>query len=489
MKNQAVQPEMDVTLHLSDFFRGIRKFWWVSVLFAILCGGIAFYWSRASFVPLYQTSATYSILIQNDTLTGAEGQSAYSFSYNRATAERLATAFRYASQSSILKQKICDDLGVPKMPAALSVDFAEGSNLMTVSVYGPDPQLTYGVLNSFVRHYNDLTLYIIGSTHLVTIAEPVFPSEPYNTQFWQSTTLKGVLLGIALGIAWIVLYAVLRQTIRTKDDLRQELNQTCIGVLPQVTFKRHKRKMDTRILLTNPAVSSDFMESIRLLRDAVQNGLQNNEKVLLVTSTAPDEGKSVIVLNLAGILARNGKKILVLDADLRNSGIAALLHPESDAPAASEPDTTGLYHIQPHPALGVDVLTFDTQAHRLRQIVRTDQMQDIVNALKPHYDLILIDTPPCGMISDTAIIAGAADAAVYIIRQDTVLTTRIRNGIDALLSSDIRLIGCVLNGATTGIGSYGYYYGYGGYRQSYSKASSEKRRTPHHRSSEKEPRP
>lgn len=485
MKDQAAQPEMDVTLHLSDLFRGIRKFWWVSVLCVILCGGAAFYWSHARFVPLYQTSATYSVLIQNDTLTGVEGQSAYSFSYNRATAERLATAFQYASMSSILHQKICDELGVSQMPAALYVDFAEGSNLMTVTVYGQNPQLTYGVLVSFVKHYSDLTLYIVGSTQLVTIAEPVFPSEPYNTQAWKDTTLKGALVGAALGLAWIVLYALLRQTVRTKEDVRQELNQSCIGVLPQVSFKRHKKKMDTRILLTNPAVSGDFMESVRLLRDAVQNGLRETEKVVLVTSTAPAEGKSVVVVNLAAILARNNKKILVIDADLRNSGIAALLGAkEESTTGAEQKDAQALYHIRESELLGVDVLMFDTRANHLRRIIRTDQMRKVVEPLKERYDLILIDTPPCGMISDTAIIAGAADAAVYVVRQDTVLTTRIRDGINALMSTDVRLMGCVLNGATAGFGSYGYYYGYKGYKN-YSRTYAGKHDAVHRHRGEK----
>lgn len=476
MKNQTSPPEMDVTLHLSDLLRGLRKFWWIGIVSAVLCGSLAFYWCRARFVPLYQISATYSILIQNDTLTGIEGQSAYSFSYSRATAERLSTAFQYISQSSILQQKICAELGVSKMPAAFSVDFAQGSNLMTVSVYGPDPQLTYAVLSAFVQHYSDLALYIIGPTQLVTITEPIFPSEPYNAQDWKGTTLKGILLGLGFGAAWIVLYAVLRQTIRTKTDLRQELNQSCIGVLPLVTFKRHHRKTNTRVLLTNPSVSGDFMESIRLLRDAVQNSLHEEENVVLVTSTAPEEGKSITVLNLAAILARNSKKILVLDADLRSSGIAALLQPEEGSFSAESPASGSetLYHIRHHDPLGIDVLTFDTQSHHLRQILQTDQLRQIVDSLRPQYDLILLDTPPCGMISDTAIIAGAADAAVYVIRQDTVLTSRIRSGIEALRSSGIRLIGCVLNGAAAGVGSYGYYYGYGGYRQSYSKTSRRK---------------
>lgn len=462
MKKNVERPERDVTLYLSDFSRGIRKFWWVCVLCAALCGGAALCWSSAQYVPLYQSSATFTVLIPNETLSESGEQGAYSFSYSRTTAERLAAALQYAARSSLLQKKVCEELGVSAMPATLSVEFATGTNLMTVSAQGENAQQTCAALLAFAGHYDDVTSYIIGPTKLVTIEEPTPAVEPCNALSRQQAAEKGALLGFALGAAWIVLYALLRQTVRTKADIRQELNQTCIGVLPQVTFKRHRRTADTRVLLSNPAVSGDFQESVRLLRSAVQSGLHEGEKVVLITGTAPEEGKSVVTVNLAASLAKSEKKVLVVDADLRNSGISKLLCAELEA--QSKTDAAGLYRIRACASLGVDVLTFDTQAHALRQIVRTDQMRAVFMPLKASYDLILVDTPPCAMISDTAIIAGAADAALYVVRQDTVLASRIRSGLHALLSADIRLLGCVLNGATAGFGSYGYSYGYGKYR-------------------------
>lgn len=459
IKKNAPPSEKDVTLYWSDFASGIQKFWWLSAVLAALMGTLALYVSYARYVPLYRASATYTVLIQNDTLAGNGSQSAYSFSYSRTTAQRLSAAFEYSLRSNILQKKICGDLGVDTMPAALSAEFAAGTNMMTVSALGPDGELARQALLSFAEHYGDVTVYIIGPSKLVTISEPECPQAPYNAHFWQETTIKAVLLGALLGAAWIVLYAILRQTVRSKADIRQELNQTCLGVLPLISFKRHKRRMDTRILLTNPAVGGDFMESIRLLRDAVLNALREGERALLITSTAPDEGKSVVTLNLAAILSKGEKRVIVIDADLRNSGssgIAALLRLRRDGTAAEE---TALYRIQHDTALNIDVLTFDTQAHRLRQIICTEQMRMLVDSLKTQYDMILLDTPPCGMISDTAIIAGAADAAVYVVRQDTVLTSRIRTGTHTLLSSGIRLLGCVLNGAASGLNRYGYYYG------------------------------
>lgn len=98
----------------------------------------------------------------------------------------------------------------------------------------------------------------------------------------------------------------------------------------------------------------------------------------------------------------------------------------------------------------------------------------IFSELKESYDLVLIDTPPCGIISDASIIAGAVEGVIYVIRQDAVMQTAIRTGISAMLETEAKLLGCILNGATGGPGGYGNYYKYGGYNKYYRYGYSRK---------------
>lgn len=472
VKKNTAQAEKDLTLYFSDFLRGFQKFWWICVLLAVLLGGWMFYRNYVRFVPMYRAAATFTVHTQNETLSGDGGMSAYSFYYDRTTADQLAIVFPYVLQSNILQEKVCEDLGVSGMPASISVECVAGTNMVTISATGRNPELVYQVLLSVIDNYDYVTEYIIGPTKLVTISPPEVPETPYNARDWKGAAGKGAVIGGGIGAAWICLYAILRQTVRTKEDIRRELNQTCIGVLPRVAFKRHKRHIDTNILLTNPLVSGEFLESVRLLRGAVQNGWKDGEQVLVVTSTAPGEGKSVLTVNLAAMLAKGGARVLVIDADLRNSGISKLLsglQAEDLAPPRAQAAPMPCV-LRRFGRLGIQVLTFDVPANQLRRIVRTNKMRQLVDGLRAEYDCILIDTPPCGMISDAAIIAGAADAAVYVVRQDTVLTARIREGINTLASSNVRLMGCVLNGAAVGFGGYGYGYGYGGYKRYYGGA-------------------
>ena len=458
--------EQSITIYLSDLWRGFVKFWWVIAILMLLFGGFMFYRGYIRFTPIYKSSVTFTVHTENATLEGESGISAYSFYYDRNTADQLANVFPYVLQSNILQKQVCEDLGLEYMPASVSVSCVPGTNMVTLTTTGTDPQLTYDVLIAVLDNYSTVSEYIIGRTKLIIITEPQVSKVPSNTHSWKSGTKKGILVGFILGIGYIALYAVLRETVRTKEDIRNNLNQHCMGVLPHVVFKRYGKKHNQNILLNNPFIGNQFLEAVRLLRSGVQNALGAEEKVIVVTSTAAGEGKSVTVLNLAGMFAKNEMRTLVIDGDLRESGICEML--ASEDPQFGEPVKTtdgSIVDITHVDALGFDLLRFSCSRRNFRQIMRTSYLQQVMEDLRKDYDLILIDTPPCGLISDAAIFARAADAVLYVIHQDHVMSTSIKTGINTLLSTDIRLLGCVLNGATSGIGSYGYNYGYGyGYK-------------------------
>lgn len=468
--NDTPNSAVDLKVLLSDIWRGTVKFGWLVVALAVLLGGVQFYRSYVRYVPEYTVSATYTVQTENKVLSGDNGVSAYSFFYNKNTADQLASVFPSIINNSILITKVCEDLSVSSMPARITAECISDTNMVTITAKGGDPQLTYDTLVSVINNYTSVADYIIGRTKLVTISEPVVPENPSNSMAWRSSVLSAVLIGAVLGIGWIMVYAILRKTIRTKEDIRSILNQNCAGVLPQVVFKKYRRQINTDIVLTNPLIGNDFLESLRLLRSSVRKNINDEEKVIMVTSTAPDEGKTVTTINLASIFAKNENKVIVIDCDLRNSAAASIISNEN-LTLKKETDLFKINHIE---SLGIDLLSFKDAEKNVQRIIRTPVLKELFARFKADYDIILVDTPPCGIISDASIIGCASDAILYVIRQDSVMQNAIRTGISTMLETETRFLGCVLNGATGGPGGYGNYYKYGGYNKYYRYGYSRK---------------
>ena len=465
IKNENTESTVEIRVLLSDIWRGIIKFGWIAVALAVLLGGVQFYRTRIRYVPVYTVSATFTVHTENAVLQGDNGVSAYSFYYDRDTADQLATVFPRVVGNKIVQNQVCSDLDVPVMPATVTATCVQGTNMVTLTAMGEDPQLTYDTLLSVIDNYSSVADYIIGRTKLVMINDPVVPQNPSNTSDWISSVSTAALIGLLLGLGWIMVYAILRKTIRTKDDIRNILNQHCIGMVPQVVFKKYRREIDKSIILTNPLIGNDFLESLRLLRGSVTGLLKNGEKSVMITSTAPDEGKTVVALNLAAILARDGKKVLVIDADMRNSGIQQIL--ESETFTKNKKKSNEYFKVETVKNLEFDLLTFKDNVEGVQKIRRSPEIKSSLFSLRDDYDIILVDTPPCGIISDATVIARDVDAVIYVIRQDAVMQATIRTGINSLLESEANFIGCILNGAAGGIGGYGSYYKYGGYYRYY----------------------
>lgn len=470
--NDNANSTVELKILLSDIWRGAIKFGWIVVALAVVFGGLQFYRSYVRFTPEYTVSATFTVQTENKVIAGENGVSAYSFFYNKNTAGQLAEVFPHVISNPILIKKVCEDLNVTSLPASVVAACTPDTNMVTLTAKGGDAKLTYDTLNSVIENYSSVADYIIGRTKLVIISEPVVPEVPSNQMVWRSSVLRAALIGAVIGIGWIMVYAILRKTIRTKEDIRNILNQHCIGVLPQVVFKKYRREINTDIILTNPLIGNDFLESLRLLRGSVSKCLKENEKVIMITSTAPDEGKSVVTANLASIFARNENKVLVVDCDLRGAGVEVLVGAnDSKNKIIKSKDDYEIRHIDD---LGFDLLSFKSGEKNLQNIIRTSYLKELFAAFKEEYDLVLVDTPPCGIISDATIIAGAAQGAIYVIRQDAVMQNAIRTGISTMLETETKLLGCILNGATGGLGGYGNYYKYGGYNKYYRYGYSRK---------------
>ena len=307
-------------------------------------------------------------------------------------------------------------------------------------------------------------------------------AEPYNAFRPVPTICKGAFLGAFLGLLVILLYAFTRRSIRDPEDIHRRLNQTCIATLPKVTFKRRGNAIDKNISVLNQRVDGAFRESVRSMRiKFLREAQKQRAKVVMVTSTLPGEGKTTTAVNLALTLGQNGARVILVDLDLRKPSVKKALGvrqaskgmPELLADPAAEP-AEELLHLDNS---RLSLLAGDSAAADPRQQINSRRLGAILDALRQEADYIVLDTPPCGILSDSAGVARLADCTLYVIRAGAVEVSHIMDSLQFLAESGTRMVGCVLNGVQPGQGGYGYGYGYGygGYGYGYGKYNAHRK--------------
>ena len=459
-EDEAVQ--LDLMTLLVDFYRGFRKFWWLAALLVAVGSALTLFQSVRVYQPQYRAEASFTIATR---ITTSYGSDDYTSNYNYGIVTQMARTFPYILGSDILQQIIREDLGVSALNGSISARGLEDTNIFILSVTGPDPVDAHSILLSAIENYPRVAEFIIGDTQLNMLAEPGVSELPVNRFSYPRTLLRGALIGLAAGLALLALYALLRRTIRKADDIQTSLNQKSLGVLPHVVFKRRSGQKTQPVNILSKRVTPAFKESIRGLRSRVIKAMQEQgAKTLMVTSTLPGEGKSTVALNLALSMAQKGARVALVDADLRHQDIHALLGLKEPPVTLSQVMRGEAFPEQARFELFIKGFHFVPCGENREQSVetlRSPAFLQALEALKADMDYVVIDTPPCGMLSDASALAGVSDCLLYVIRQDTAHVSRVIDGLQSLSYTGINMLGCVLNDASAGFTGYGYGYGYG----------------------------
>lgn len=460
---------IDLSRLLREFWSVLRRLYWLPLALMLLAGGLWLLRSWRAYTPLYASEVTFTIQVDSGSASDIASSSSY---YDKSTAEQLGKTFPYLVQSDYFRTRLRQAMGVDSINGSISAATVPSTNLFTLRVTSSDPKDALAILEAVIEVYPQAADYVVGSTNMALLTQPVEASAPCNSFRPARAACKGGLLGLGLGLLLLLAMAATRRTVRTGEDVRRKLNQECLATLPVVSFKRRKNSAAELLSIQNPHVSSAYQEGIRALRIKLLRLLAGTDrKVILVTSTMPGEGKTTVAVNLAQSLSRNGAKVVLVDADLRKPSVKRALgvtQPTAgldDALALNVPAAvTGMLLEQEPGALWL--LAGDKAPQNVRQ-PDAQALRPCLEALRQTADYIIVDTPPCGLLADSVNAARAADCVLYVLGAGAVQVPQVLDSLQFLGEAGTPLLGCVLNGAGgshSGYGyDYGYGYGYGGY--------------------------
>ncbi|MBN2906258.1 MAG: polysaccharide biosynthesis tyrosine autokinase [Rhodobacteraceae bacterium] len=281
---------------------------------------------------------------------------------------------------------------------------------------------------------------------------PLAPSAPRSALLM---TLAGVM-GVLMGAGLVVLRDRTQLTFRTRQELE---NATGLQVFGQIPWVRSKKRADL-LHYINDAPTSAAAESLRNLRTSIlMSGGAAPPQVIMCTSSLPGEGKTIQSIALAKNFASLGKRVLLIEGDIRRRTLSDCFELSSKGSILGV--ITGQYSlgegVQAKVEPNLDILPGDQGNLNPADLFSSAQFPLLLAEARKHYDVILIDTPPVMMVPDARVIGSHADLILYCVQWDHTRRQTVAEGLHLLQTARLKVGGLVLSQVDShGMRRYGY---------------------------------
>lgn len=300
------------------------------------------------------------------------------------------------------------------------------------------------------------------SSNVVQIEPAIAPERPIRPRTFTNTALAG-LVGLMLAIGAVFLIEALDDTIHGPEDITRTLKLPVLGLVV-----RHDTEDGKLITVEQPR--SPVSESFRSLRTNLQfASVDKPLRTLLVTSPSPSDGKSTIAANIGVVMAQSGRRVVLVDADMRRPRVHKLL---------KIPNRKGMSSLFVSSKVELDGSLQKTMSENFlaipagdvppnpAELLGSERMFDILMEIGKKADLIVIDSPPVIAVTDSAVLAHRVDGVLLVIKPGATKMEAARQAVEQLQRAGANILGVVLNEVDFGRSRYSYYH-YKGYYYSY----------------------
>jgi capsular exopolysaccharide synthesis family protein len=270
------------------------------------------------------------------------------------------------------------------------------------------------------------------------------------------------LVGLIAGVSIVLVLEYTSTTIRTENDVKRYVNLPLLGMIPRIRAEGER-------LLADQAPGSPLGEVFNTLGTILETyATENDARVFMIASPLPGEGKSTAISNIAVALARGGKRVVLIDCDLRRAVLHRFFDQES-VPGLSTYLTSSMDPSQPEVRLDsifrktqVDKLTLVTAGQASSNpmaMLKSEAMNRVMERAREIADIVLVDVPPVKIAVDTLLLATRVDGTLMLVSSGETRKDAVTMAKRLLESANGKLIGCLLNKVTEQTAGY-YYYTY-----------------------------
>lgn len=451
-----VQNENLLTI-VKCIIKDILQRWILIVAVMIVFGSVFDFMKTVTYVPQYGTSMTATLSGGEDTFKNIDKVQSY------------VNTLDYLMNSSNAKSYVKKKMPISKTTYKAEVTLKQ-ANVVKIKVTADTKREAYFSIKYLNDWYRENTERYSFPYNITVLKESKFSTKPVNT----NNHIKNFLIG-AVGSGFVLscllgLYFFLRDTIKSEEEVENKLDTRLYAKLPFEVKKREDARNKKAILITSLKTSFFFRESMNKLRSKVEaSSDKHGYKSFMITSAYENEGKSSVAANLALALAKNGHKVVLVDADFNKPAVFKIFDLDGSKSLNKAIEGTSSWSSQVvSDRSGLDLLPCSQDTLKSEILTNSKKLDEIMKELREEYDFVIVDTSPAYLLNEPMAMNELVDATLFVVRQDYATSDVINETVKRLTYVKDNVLGVVFKNVVSvgnkGTSNYNNRYGYNKYK-------------------------
>jgi len=451
-----VQNENLLTI-VKCIIKDILQRWILIVAVMIVFGSVFDFMKTVTFIPQYGTSMTATLSGGEDTFKNIDKVQSY------------VNTLDYLMNSNNAKSYVKKKMPISKTTYKAEVTLKQ-ANVVKIKVTADTKREAYFSIKYLNDWYRENTERYSFPYNITVLKESKFSTKPVNP----NSHIKNFLIG-GVGSGFVLscllgLYFFLRDTIKSEEEVENKLDTRLYAKLPFEVKKREDARNKKAILITSLKTSFFFRESMNKLRSKVEaSSDKHGYKSFMITSAYENEGKSSVAANLALALAKNGHKVVLVDADFNKPAVFKIFDLDGSKSLNKAIEGTSSWSSQVvSDRSGLDLLPCSQDTLKSEILTNSKKLDEIMKELREEYDFVIVDTSPAYLLNEPMAMNELVDATLFVVRQDYATSDVINETVKRLTYVKDNVLGVVFKNVVSvgnkGTSNYNNRYGYNKYK-------------------------
>lgn len=380
----------------------------------------------------------------------------------------LISTYSSIAKSTNVVQKTINNLGLDmsaaKLQKSIEATQIDKTQFLKITVKNGNPETAKNIANELAKVFTEQIKEIYNLENISIVDEAEVENTPFNINHAKDMIIFACA-GIFLSAILVMAIYLLDDTIKDEKQIERNVKLQSLGRLP---IDKDKNEL---IIENNP--KSHIVESIKTIRTNILYA--NNKKTILITSSRPNEGKSWIINNLAVAFAQTGKKVILVDTDLRKENNRNEIFNVEKGEGLSdfikeisfdklENLSKSKKYIKETKISNLHMLQNGTIPPNPAELISSENMKRLLDLLKSMYDVVLLDGTPCMVVADSIALSSMVDSTILIAESKKTKTNDLKKTKKLIEDVNGKILGVITNKAEIQSGKYygkkyGYYYG------------------------------